>query len=218
MTHPFLQSIQEILFSPVTAFRSMGDDCPVETRGYFFRLLLVFALGKAGLAAFGIGNLAWFPDPGQFPQPGWISAYTVAAFILVLAVVILGFFALYFDTYIVNSMALRVGAKPRRHAVFRVMACGATPALLFGWIPIIGIAGILYSILLEIIGLQELLGLSRVRAVLTLALSVGAITIAAAVVFFFIPLLLFLPIGFLGIGAIIIFIMVRSLERDMWCN
>jgi len=217
MTRPFLQSIQEILFSPVTTFRSMGDDCLVETRGFFFRLLLVFALGKAGLAAFGIGNLAWFPDPGQFPQAGWISGYAVAAFILIPAVVILGFFILYFDTYIVNSMAHQMGAKPRRHAVFRIIACGATPALLFGWIPVIGTAGILYSILLEIIGLQELMGLSRVRAVLTLAMSVGAMTIAA-VVFVCIPHAHswpFSPIGVAVSVVLVLIIMMISLGRDL---
>jgi hypothetical protein len=33
------------------------------------------------------------------------------------------------------------------------MAFGTTPALLLGWIPVIGIFAVLYSVVLEVIGL-----------------------------------------------------------------
>jgi len=220
VTGLFLQTIREILLRPTTAFRNMKDDCPIKARRYFFRLLLVFALGRTSLAVMGIRDASLFPDPGQIPLPGWIFGSALMAFVLIIATILTGLFFLYFDTYIVNFMATLLGGINRNHTTFRVISYSATPALLFGWIPVIGIAGIIYSVILEIIGLQELRRLSLFRAGLALGMSIAVIT-SMAVVFFSIPYLL--PAQFSGWGtlvcvSIVLVIMVVSTERELFCN
>ena len=77
---------------------------------------------------------------------------------------------LVFSTVVVYLTGLYLGGEIRKKATLKVIASGPTPALLLGWIPVIGIFAVMYSYALEVIGLRELRNLTTGRAALALVL------------------------------------------------
>ena len=204
MTRPILKTMPDVLINPVHAFRSVSDASPAESWVYYFWLLSVFALGRISLTVIGVED------------PFLINGLSVA-FIFFLTILVAGYLFLLFDTYIVNYVASLVGGKPQDHSAFRILTYSATPALLFGWIPVIGIAGIFYSVILEIIGLRELLGLTLPRAILVLVMGVIATTIIT-LAFYGVSYLNnpeFTPLAFTALGLILFVIVVGSLRREL---
>lgn len=65
-------------------------------------------------------------------------------------------------------------------ATFRVVAYAAAPLVLF-WVPILGMIAWLYGAYLIVRGLEEVHGLDATRAVLTVALGLGALWVVSTV-------------------------------------
>jgi glucan phosphoethanolaminetransferase (alkaline phosphatase superfamily) len=201
-----LNAIGGILIRPVHTYRAVNDTSPRECGGYFFWLLCAFALGKIALAAAGV-------------EDSYLVQGVPVACVFILTIILAGYFFLFFDTFIINYATILVGGRIQDHSVFRVLAYSATPALLFGWIPLVGFVGVLYSLILEIIGIRELLGLSYSKSILAIVLSLAAmliVTIAYSGVPYFIaapsP---FIELGYIALGGIILAMVATSLWREV---
>ncbi|HLC85041.1 MAG TPA: YIP1 family protein [Candidatus Nanoarchaeia archaeon] len=65
-----------------------------------------------------------------------------------------------------------LGVKGEFKDAFRALAYGATPGMLLGWIPFIGILGSLWSLVLQVIGLKDLYGTDFVKVIIALVIEI----------------------------------------------
>jgi len=83
------------------------------------------------------------------------------------------------------------GGRKKIQETLKAVIYGSTPFMLFGWIPLVGIAALLWSVALQAIGIREMQGISPGRAVLAFLLAAVIILILATIL-----------VGWLWIGVI----------------
>ncbi len=120
----------------------------------------------------------------------WIAFISNSA--IVFLFVSLGIYFVLITGSIITALILHLiayiyGAKQGLEQTFKVVFYSATPGLLLGWIPIVGIAFSLWNIVVEVVGLSVLQKMSTGRAVLTILTPViilGALFLIGLFMFF----------------------------------
>lgn len=183
--------IRGFLLEPVRAFREVKDDSFGESLAYLAVLTLIFAVLSALLTMLDVGGMG-----GAFGlAAGAFAAVAVFffMFVVVTIVTIIG-------TVWLHIWVFLVGGRGGIEATWKAAVYSLTPALLFGWIPLIGLIANLWSVVLEVIGIRELHGISTIRAVLAVVLPNLLLIILAvlAVAFYLIPVashgMVFMPV------------------------
>ena len=82
-----------------------------------------------------------------------------------------------------------LGGRKGYFQTVKTLAYGTTPGLLIGWIPLISIIGLIWDLILVVIGIRELLEMSTERAItaVILAAFVILVIIIVSVAFFLLP-------------------------------
>ncbi|ABS55816.1 hypothetical protein Mboo_1298 [Methanoregula boonei 6A8] len=106
--------------------------------------------------------------------------------ILIFGFVFSGLFGLW-----VHLWVWILGGRNGAGQTLKAFLYGLTPALIFGWIPVVGILFAVWSFILDILGLRELAGLSPARAALAMVIAVliPLVVVAVFLVVFFLPII-----------------------------
>ncbi|MDD4138567.1 MAG: YIP1 family protein [Methanoregula sp.] len=172
MTDTIAGRAKGFLLNPVETFRRSGTDAPASVFTYFGALLLVNAILSALVAAaMGFGSamtLAGLPDGAVAP---------VLVFFLVLAG---GFILTLIAAAWVHLWVYLLGGRRGIMRTITAVFCAGTPGLLLGWIPLIGLIFLLWSLVLLVPGIRELQELTTGKAIIAIAIS-GIIPLAIIV-------------------------------------
>lgn len=162
----FIEKAKGFLFEPSKTFDACKDESLNEAIKYYAIIALIFSAISALLfviastlfgSMMGLGNLGMMFGAGA----GIMSA--VLIFVMLFVMFIIGAFI---GGAILHIFVYIVGGRKGIAQTLKAVMYGGTPMLLFGWIPYIGFIASIWSLILEVIGIQKLQELTTVRAVI----------------------------------------------------
>jgi hypothetical protein len=181
MTFSIPDKIRGFLFSPSEAFWQVRDEHLQDTTIYFIVISVIYTLFSTLITGIAVSK---HPALVLFGL-GFGSGNIVLSFFIILALtlVIAVAYALWLHLWIILICGKR-GVQKTIKTVFYYL----TPTMLIGWIPVIGaFAASVWSVVVGIIGIEELHQVPFGRALVSILLSI--ITAGILVAFLFGPLL-----------------------------
>ena len=177
------ERIKGFLFSPSETFDNSKDDTIGDAFKYFVVILTIFAviisilLGVAfSLFAAMLGMLG---VPMMTLGAAMGPLFAVVFFILTLVSGIIGVFI---GGLWLHIWVYLLGGREGVEQTIKALMYGVTPGYLLGWIPIVGIIGGIWSLIVEIIGIRQLHELSTGKAVLAVIIAIAIPLIIYAVI------------------------------------
>ena len=159
-----LQRIVRLLLTPQKEFLQIWGEQPHHAWIYYIRLLLFCGIASYLFQLFlGITAIPFFT-----PTPGIEIGGTLSPFLLTLT---MGLLLALLSITIAHPLTKLAGSTGSITRTTQALLYGFTPSLLLGWIPILGTAMLLYSYLLQIIGLKELQNTTTLQATLIIIVS-----------------------------------------------
>jgi hypothetical protein len=165
-----VEKIKKIIFNPNEFFESIKLEAGIMEAFKFFVIValvyLVFTLILSFISIsilfsglFGVGSFS-----GLLPGIAGIG-FPIFSYIAQLV-------AIFVEAAIIYFFAMLFGGKGDYSATYKALAYAATPFLLAGWIPFLGIIAALYSFYLAIVGISKLHQVSMGRAFVILIIPV----------------------------------------------
>jgi hypothetical protein len=182
MSDSLIDKARGFLVRPVETFQASRGDTFESAFTYYIILLVIYAVLTALVSLIGIAVVPWLATGAQ--------GGVVAFFTSMISTIIGGIIGLFVIGLILHVFVLLVGGGKGAGQTLKAYMYGSTPNLLIGWIPIIGILGAIYMIVLWVIGIRELHQISTTRAILAvvipvlIAIVIIALLLAAFIVAF----------------------------------
>ena len=183
MLHALVKTVTGFLMSPVEAFKQVGGKTLGAAYQYYAMLVLIFSIlfGFVTLIMGAVMLNTLVQQVSMIPLIGRLISVELAKFGTFIAtsqlfVVYLVFLALLFGVFFVGLflhvfVVLMDGKKSVKETLKTTMFA-ATPVLLLGWIPFIGMLGGIWSFVLLILGFRDNNGLSLEKSVIAAILPV----------------------------------------------
>lgn len=171
----FVNPVKGFLMNPVEMLQKSRDE-PVESTLKYYTLIVLFNAILTALVALILGGHGTLNAMHQLmAQFGWalpligaVGAIFAVIVIAVLAVVFLFIFGVWLHIWVY----LAGGRKSYMHTV-KALAYGSTPAMVIGWIPVVGpFIGGIWTLVLEVLSVREMHQISTGKAVGAVALAV----------------------------------------------
>jgi hypothetical protein len=177
MSQDIIDKAKGFLMDPAAAFRNAHSDDMGEALKYFAIILAINSVLSGLMVMVGLGASVDVAGMGVGVAGG------IAAIIANFIGGIIGLFICGFIVHI--FVALIIGGNGIGQTI-NAMIYGATPAMLFSWIPFIGILAALWSLALYVIGIRELhdttTGKAAIAVLLPVIILVGLVIALAIVV------------------------------------
>lgn len=142
-----VERIRGFLFSPLKTFDASKDDTLGNAFVYFITILAISAV-LSGIT-------------------GWlVFQHGVALIVMIVLVFVLGILGVFIVGLWIHIWVYLFGGRKGVTQTLKALMYGATPNCLLGWIPIAGIFTVLWTLILQIVGIRQLHELSTRRAVL----------------------------------------------------
>lgn len=184
----FVEKVKGFLIQPSKTFDKAKQDTLGEAMTYYAviiaiysALLIMFMLIFSAILIISkpLGMLA-----GIITGVGGAVLFVILLISLIVGALIGG--------AILHIFVYIVGGREGITQTIKAVMYGSTPALLFGWIPVIGFIAGIWSLVLEIIGIRQLHGLTTGKAILAVLLSVIGTILLALVI----AISVFFPLAF----------------------
>ncbi len=179
MLNDFMENVRGFLLKPVETFQKSKEDTLGNTLTYYIILVVINAILSTLVLLAGVSTLSQYGNiPGMegiFPE------------ILFVSIIVGGIAGVFVGGAWLHIFVWLLGGRKGYLQTVKTLMYGSTPGLLISWIPIIGIIGALWSLILEILGIQELQEMSTGRAAAAVILAVVIlviIVIAVALIFY----------------------------------
>jgi len=181
MIDAILAKAKGLLVSPVETFQASRADRTDVAAPYLIVLLLVHAIMTALISLIGISAM------GVFAHMAPRFAMPVAVFFSVLigGAVLTILFSLWLHLWV-----YLLGGRKGLLETAKAVIYGLTPAMLLGWIPLIGLLFCLWSVVLQIIGIRELQEMSsgKALAAMVIAVMIPLIVLVLLAMYFFVSM------------------------------
>ena len=173
----YLELIKGFFLSPVETFQKVKDTRYSDTLVYFLALVVINTVLTIPVM------LLTFPSVGTvfvgiFQQLGFGTLTAFGNVLFAVMMIIGSLVCLFIGAAWVHLWVYLFGGRKGYRETLKALAFGDTPALLLGWIPLVGILAGIWSLVLSVLGVRELHGITTGRAL-------GAVIIAVII-----PLLL----------------------------
>lgn len=160
--------VKGFLFSPSLTFDASKDDTLGDAFTYFLIILAIYAILAAIIvtAAFSLyaGIMAAFGLP-MAVGPAVGLAFFIAVFIGgIIGVFVWGFW--------LHLWVFLLGGRNGAVQTLKTVIYGSTPYLILGWIPLINVITVIWTLIVEVIGLRKLHGFSTGKTVLAMLLAI----------------------------------------------
>nr|QNO54564.1 hypothetical protein KENJCFKB_00024 [Methanosarcinales archaeon ANME-1 ERB7] len=147
-----VERIRGFLVSPIKTFDASKDDTFGNAAVYFITILAISAV-LSGIT-------------------GWlVFQHGVAMIVMIVLVFVLGILGVFIVGLWIHIWVYLFGGRKGVTQTLKALMYGATPNCLLGWIPIAGIFTVLWTLILQIVGIRQLHELSTKRAVLAVILA-----------------------------------------------
>ncbi len=182
-----LERIRGFLFSPSETFDASREDTIGDALKYFIVILAIYAVLSAIIVAlvFSLfaGMLGTFGMPALPMGAAMGPLIAVVAFI---AILVGGIIAVFISGLWLHIWVYLVGGRNGVGQTIKAVIYGETPSLIIGWIPVVNVFAMIWTLIVDIIGVRQLHGLSTGKAVLAviLAILIPAVLIGALIVAF----------------------------------
>ena len=187
-----VNKVKGFLMAPTATFRASKGDSLGNAFRYYTILLVIWAILAAivwlvmGYLAFQdaiirIGNMGIFGSQiaealsnfGAFVST--FQLFTIYAFFL------LSLVGIFLSAFIWHVFALLFGAKKEFKQTIKTTMYAATPFFLLGWIPYIAVIGIIWYLVLLIIGLSEMQEMTMSEAAMAIVVPILLVLIGAII-------------------------------------
>lgn len=187
MAPGFIDNVKGFLLDPTDTLIAHKNESLGDALRYFIIFLVIYGVMTGvmlGLMMSMIGGLAGASAGlGPLGVSGLAAIGTLGTIIgTIIFVIIVGVIALFIDGIFLHIFIWIAGGRKGVSTTLRAVIYSATPSLLFGWIPLIGILAVFWSIALEILAIKELHEISTTRAFI--AVFLPAIILAVLAFFF----------------------------------
>jgi len=185
----YIELIKGFLLSPVDTFQKVRKADLGDALKYFLILVVINTVLSVIISLVALSSM-WAAYSSIFEGLG-IALPAAAGFGIIVFAILMIFvtlLALFIGAAWLHLWVYILGGRKGYTQTLKAIAYGDTPSLLLGWIPIIGIIGGIWSLILWILGIRELHEISTGRAALALILAIVVlliIIIALAAAFFF---------------------------------
>ena len=177
------ERIKGFLFNPSETFNASKDDTIGDAFKYFVVILMIYALIISVLFAVTFSMFAQMLGMPGVPMMALGAAmgplFAVVFFILMLVIGIIGVFI---GGLWLHIWVYLLGGREGVEQTIKALMYGVTPGYLLGWIPIVGIIGVIWSLIVEIIGIRQLHELPTGKAVLAVIIAIAIPLIIYAVI------------------------------------
>ncbi len=165
----YIELIKGFFLSPVETFRKVKDTDYGDTLVYFLVLAIVYAILSVPVML-GTLPLTWFTGIYGLPGTGMLSGFRIV--LIVVMMIIAGLVFLFIGAAWLHLWVYLFGGRNGYRETLKALAFGGTPALLLGWIPLVGMLAVIWSLVLTFLGVRELQGISSARALGAVILAV----------------------------------------------
>ncbi len=189
MEADFIETLKGFLVNPVESFQKSREDRFATTFRYYIILVILYSVLSTIITALigSAGMVIGLPGSLRAILPAFLFIYFIIFSIAVWLV-----FGLWVHLW-VYILGGRKGITRTINAVYY----GNTPFLLLGWIPFIGIIGIVWSAVLWILGIREMQEIPSAKAIAAVIIPVAIVIIIAALIaaYFIATLVGITPLG-----------------------
>ncbi|MCK4796258.1 MAG: YIP1 family protein [Spirochaetes bacterium] len=175
----FFETAKGLLMDPTNTFNDLEDDTLENAIKYYavivavFPLLFVLFIATANYSTIRV-------------RAGVFIGDALVIFVMMLVGGLVGAFII----GVISQIGVYIlGGKNGIKQTVKAVMYGLTPVLLLGWIPIIGIIAVLWSLVLEVIGIRQFQDITTGRAMIAVIFSfliiviiIGVIAIAFAII------------------------------------
>ena len=187
------ERIKGFLFSPSTTFDASKGDTLGDAFKYFVIILAIYAILIAIIAAVAFSLLAGLLEMFSVPMavPWGAAMGPAAAVIFFIAAVIGGIIGIIISGLWLHIWVYLVGGREGLEKTIIAIVYGQTPYLLLGWIPIINFIALIWTLVVEIVGIRQLHEFTTGKAVIAVILALIIPLIVFGVIFavFFMPMM-----------------------------
>ena len=169
MEYPEL--IKGFFLSPVETFRKVKDTDYRDTLVYFLVLVLIYTVLSVPVMLVSL-RPAWFTGIFTLLGTGALSGSDIV--IIAVMMIIAALVLLFIGAAWLHLWVFLFGGRRGIRETFKALAFGETPALMLGWIPVVGILAGIWALILSVLGIRELHGISTGRAL-------GAVIVAVII-------------------------------------
>ena len=167
----YFEPIKGFILSPVETFRKVKDTDYGDTLVYFLILVLINTILSIPVMLFLLPS-AWFSGIFTMFGLGTLSGFWFVIFAVMMIIASVVF--LFIGSAWLHLWVYVFGGRNGYRETLKALAFGDTPALLLGWIPMIGILAGIWALVLSVLGVRELQGISTGRAL-------GAVLVAVII-------------------------------------
>ncbi|HDQ07422.1 MAG TPA: YIP1 family protein [Methanoculleus sp.] len=174
----YIDKIKGFLFTPVETLIAHRDEALKDAFKYLIVLIAIFAVFEAiVISLFGALSPAF---------PG-LSALVLFLISIVFGI-IGGLIMVVIGGLILHLFVVIVGGRRGLSATIKAVIYAATPAILFGWIPVVGLVALIWALVLGVLAIRELHEISTGRAAVAVVIpfAVLVILVILAAAFFMI--------------------------------
>ncbi|GAB7016422.1 YIP1 family protein [Methanogenium cariaci] len=167
MSTEFIDNVKGFLLNPIETLIAHKDESLGDALRYFAIIMSICG------AFYGIMiGLNFAVTETLTGLPASLAAFGAIGVVLVaiVATIIFGIITLFITGIILHIFVYIAGGRKDVSTTLRTVIYAATPSLLFGWIPLIGILANFWSLALEIFAIRELHEISTARAVIAVIL------------------------------------------------
>jgi len=193
----YFEMMKGFLLSPLESFRKVRDTDWGDSIRYYLILLVINAVLSA-IVSIGMASTAWTTFSALFTQAGVLlpAAAGTGVIFIALLMIIVQFVLVFIGAAWLHLFVYILGGRRGYLQTLKALTFGSTPAMLFGWIPVIGFLAGIWSLILGIFGIRELQDMTTVRAAIAIILAVLAILLIVIVIaaFFFIAYSVVTPV------------------------
>ncbi len=154
----------------------------------------------SAIVSIGMASSAWTTFSALFTQAGVPLPAVAGTGVIVIALlmIIVQFVLVFIGAAWLHLFVYILGGRRGYFQTLKALTFGSTPAMLFGWIPVIGFLAGIWSLILGIFGIRELQDMTTVRAAIAAILAVLAILliVIAIAAFFMIAYSVVTPVPF----------------------
>ena len=183
----YFELIKGFVLSPVETFQKVRDTDYGNSLVYFLVLVLINTVLSVPIMLVTLSSM-WTVFNGMFQRLGF-GTLTGSGIVMFAVMMIIGALVLLFigAAWLHLRVYLFGGRKCYRETL-KALAFGETPALLLGRIPLVGMLGGIWSLVLFIPGVRELQGISTNRALgaVILAVMIPLLIVVVLAAFLFI--------------------------------
>ena len=180
----FFGKIEGFLFSPTKTFNETKQDSIDDAFMFFLRLLVLNVVLVGVVLYFTFSTISSMTEEFMPSDIYFGNEFTFLMFISIISAGIIGTtLGIFISSAILHIFVFIVGGRNGVGQTTKAVIYGYTPNLVLGWIPLVGLIGSIWSVILNIIGIREYHETSTKRAVLAALLPIIIIAILTIALF-----------------------------------